>query len=247
MKAALTAAERGHQVILLEKENVLGGKLSVADYDDYKQDLKRYRDYLLHQIDKSGVEVRLNTDATPEMIQKLQADALFVAVGADVTTPPIPGIQFAQQAADAYARLNEIRGRIAVIGGGTIGSEIGLELAERGNEVHIVELTDTLNAQGNALYRIAIRQHMDRCKTLHTMLLTQCKEIKADGVVVSNQAGEQFIAADHVLLATGLRSKRDLAQSFYGVVQDTFVIGDCNRVGNVKDAVELATLIAMNL
>ena len=247
MKAALVAAERGHRVILLERSGVLGGQLSVADYDDYKQDLKRYRDYLIHQVGKSDIDVRLNSEATFELVKDLQPDALFVAVGAEVTTPSIPGVQYARQAVYAYPQLDELKGRIVVIGGGTIGSEIGLELAERGNEVHLIELTDTLNAQGNMLYRIAIRQHMDQCKTLHTMLLTQCKEIRTDGVVIFSKTGEQFIAADHILLATGLRAKRELAQSFYGIVQDTFMIGDCNRVGNVKDAIELATLIAMNI
>jgi 2,4-dienoyl-CoA reductase-like NADH-dependent reductase (Old Yellow Enzyme family)/thioredoxin reductase len=247
MKAALTAAERGHRVILLEREDTLGGKLSVADYDDYKQDLKRYRDYLKRQVLRSDIDVRLNTKATAEMICRLTPDALFVAVGAEVTMPPIPGVENAMQALDAYPRLDELKGRIVVIGGGTIGSEIALELAERGNPVYLIELTDTLNAQGNMLYRIAIRQHMDQCPDLHPMLLTVCREIQAKGVVVGNKDGEQFIAADHVILATGMKAKRDLANSFFGIVQDTFLIGDCNRVGNVKDAVESATMIAMNI
>jgi 2,4-dienoyl-CoA reductase-like NADH-dependent reductase (Old Yellow Enzyme family)/thioredoxin reductase len=247
MKAALTAAERGHQVILLERSERLGGQINCSDYDDYKQDLKRYRDYLLTQVKKSTVEVRLNTEATPEMVRKLEPDALIIAVGADVVTPAIPGVEHAKQAVEAYPHLNEMRGKIVVIGGGTIGSEIGLELAERGNTVHIVEITDTLNAQGNMLYRIAIRQHMEKCKTLHTMTETKCKEIKADGVVVEKDGEERFLEADHILLATGLRSRRDVAHSFYGITQDTFIVGDCNRVGNIKDANELATLIAMNL
>ena len=247
MTAALTAAERGHQIILLEKSGALGGKLSVADYDDYKQDLKRYRDYLLRQVKRADIDVRLATEATPEMIQKLRPDALFVAVGADVSTPPIPGVENALQAVDAYPRLDELKGKIVVIGGGTIGSEIGLELAERGNTVYLVELTDTLNAQGNMLYRIAIRQHMDKCPNLHPMTLSSCKEIQPEGVYIENKDGPQFIEADHVILATGLKAQRDLANSFFGIVQDTFIIGDCNRVGNVKDAVEWATMIAMNI
>ena len=247
MKAALTAFRRGHQVILIEKEARLGGQLKVADYDDYKQDLKSYRNYLTRQIDKSNVEVHLNTEATPALVEKLKPDAMVVALGADIATPPIPGVEHARQAVDAYPDLDKMKGRITVIGGGTIGSEIALELAERGNAVNLIEITDTLNAQGNMLYRIAIRQHMEKCEMLHVMIETRCKEIRADGIVVENGGQEQFIEADHILLATGLRSRRELAQSFYGITQDTFIIGDSNRVGNVKDAVEMATLIMMNI
>ena len=247
MKAALTAAERGHQVILLERTDRLGGQLKVADYDDYKQDLKRYRDYMITQIGKSNVDVRLNTGASPEKVRELKPDVLLIAIGADNATPPIPGVAYARQAVEAYPDIDRMKGKIVVIGGGTIGSEIGLELAERGNTVHLIEITDTLNAQGNMLYRIAIRQHMEKCGTLHTMVETRCKEIRPDGIVVEKDGQEQFIEADHILLATGLRPRRELAQSFYGITQDTFIIGDSNRVGNVKDAVETAALIMMNI
>ena len=248
MKAALTAAERGHKVILLEKSDRLGGQINCSDYDDYKQDLRRYRDYLLTQMKKSTVEVQLNTEATPEMVKNLEPEALIIAVGADVITPPIPGVEYARQAVEAYPDLDKMKGKIVVVGGGTIGSEMGLELAERGNEVYIVEITGTLAEKGNILYRIALRQHMNKCKSLYPMTETKCKEIKANGVVVEGKDGkEQFLEADHVLLATGLRSRRELAHSFYGIIPETAMIGDCDRVGKVLEATNDAYFIAANL
>ena len=248
MKAALTAAERGHKVILLEKAGKLGGQINCSDYDDYKQDLRRYRDYLLTQMKKSTVEVHLNTEATPEMVKELKPNALIIALGADTTTPPIPGVEHARQAVEAYPDLDKMKGKIVVIGGGTIGSEVGLELAERGNEVHIVEITDTLAEKGNMLYRIALRQHMEKCESLYPMLETKCKEIKENGVVVEGKDGkEQFLEADHVLLATGLRSRRELAHSFYGITPDTAMIGDCDRIGKVLEATNDAYFIGENL
>ncbi len=248
MKAALTAAERGHRVTLVEKTNQLGGQLKVADCDDYKQDLRRYRDYLLRQVAKSGVEVRLNTEATPEMVRGMQPDALIIAVGADNVVPPIAGVEHTRQAVDAYADIDKMKGKVVVIGGGTIGCEIGLELAERGNEVHVVEITDKLAAQGNMLYRIALRQHMERCATLHTLMETRCKEIRAEGVLVEGKDGKgHFLEADHILLATGLKPRRELAHAFYGITPETAMIGDCDRVATVLEATNDAYFIAANI
>lgn len=248
MKAALTADEKGHNVTLIEKSDKLGGQINCADYDDYKVDLKRYRDYLLTQIEKSGVEVQLNTVATPEMVKGMEPDSVIIAVGAAPITPPIPGVEYARQAVDVYPELDDLKGNIVMIGGGTIGCEMGLELAERGNEVHVVELTDTLAAKGNMLYRIALRQHMEKCDTLHTLTETECKEIREDSVVVVGKDGEETVlAADHILLATGLKSKRELANSFYGITPETAMLGDCQRVAKVLEATNEAYLVASNL
>lgn len=247
IKAALIADQRGHDVILMEKTEKLGGQINVCDHESHKQDLRSYRDYLLRQISKSKVDVRLNTEATPEIVRKLNPDALIIAVGAESTKPAIPGLEYAKQAIDVYPKLNEIKGNIVVIGGGTIGSELGLELAEKGNTVHIIEITNKLNAQGNLHYRIAIRQHMEKCETLHTLLETRCKEIKENGVIVEKDGKEHFIEAEYVLLAVGMTPKREFAQSFYGAAHETYLLGDCYRVANVKEAILSATLIAMNI
>jgi NADPH-dependent 2,4-dienoyl-CoA reductase/sulfur reductase-like enzyme len=247
IKAALTAEERGHRVTLLEKSNRLGGQINVADFDEYKQDLRRYRDYLLAQMQKSHIDVRMDTEVTPELVQELKPDALIIAVGADPITPKIPGVEHAIQAIDAYSHLEDMKGTIAVIGGGIIGSEVGLDFAKRGNQVHIIELTDTLNAQGNMLYRIAIRQHMAMYPDLHTMTETQCTQIQADGIKIVNKDGEQFIAADHIILAVGMKPRRALAQSFYGITPDTALIGDCDRVARVLEATNDAYFIGANI
>jgi pyruvate/2-oxoglutarate dehydrogenase complex dihydrolipoamide dehydrogenase (E3) component len=199
-------------------------------------------------VNKSSVDVRLNTEATPELVKKLEPDALIVAVGGETTTIPVPGVEYARQAVDIFSELDTLKGKIVIIGGGTVGSELGLELAENGNTVHIVEITDKLAEKGNSLYRIALHQHMEKCETLHSLTETHCKEIRKDGVVIEKKDGaEEFLQADHILLATGLRPKRELAYSFYGITRNTYLIGDCHRVANVKEAILSATLIAMNI
>ena len=248
IKAALTADQKGHNVVLLEKSDRLGGMINFSDYENHKMDLNRYRNYLLTQIEKSDIEVHLNQSATPELVRGIHPDAVIIAVGSSPITPPIPGVEYARQAVDVYPKLDELKGNIVVIGGGSIGCEIGLEFAERGNEVYVVELTDALAAKGNMLYRIGLHQHLSRYENLHTLTETRCMEIREKEVVVVGKDGEErILKADHVLLAVGFRANKDLAHSFYGITPETAMIGDCNQVATVLEANNLAYLIASNL
>ena len=248
MKAALTADARGHEVILLEKEKELGGQLKHAVYDNYKQDVYKYQEYLKNQLRKSNVDVRLGVEATPALVADLAPDDLIVAVGAEFSVPPIPGIENTTLATEIYPKLNEIRAKVAVVGGGTVGAEIGLQLAENGNDVTIIEMKDVLAASGNWLYRHALRAHVQKCDSLHAELSASVQKINKDSVTYKNAAGEAVtVHADLILNATGLTPKRDLAQSFFGITPNTAIIGDCRKVGTVIEATNDSYFIAANI
>lgn len=241
ISAALAAVQRGHQVTLFEKSARLGGALAHVVKEHYKEDIRLYLDYLLGQVEKSDIAVRLNTAATPEVVKGLQPDAIFVAVGARPVKPPIKGIT-RENVIDFYQAIDNpdcIGQDVVIIGGGTIGAEIGLELAElEAKNVTIVELADQLAAQGNMLYRIALRQKLDAVNTLTQMLETVCKEITDTGVLVATRDGvEQFIKADTIIIATGVTADRTGAESFYGITPDTFTIGDCEKPRKIMEAV----------
>lgn len=249
-KAALTASEKGHKVILLEKEAVLGGQINVSDFDKSKQDLKRYRDYLRYQVaHDSNIDLRLNTEATPEFIQDLHPDALIIAVGAEAIIPPIQGIEYAKQALEVYPDINTITGKkVVVIGGGTIGSEIALELGERNNQVSIIETGDTLAAKGNWLYRLALYQHINKCGDKITKYLNSTvTEIKEHSVMIKKDNEVKEIEADLIILSVGMKPKRSLAHSFYGIVPRTYMIGDCKNVNKVIEATNDGYFIASNI
>lgn len=248
MKAALTADEKGHHVILLEKEKDLGGQLRHAVYDHYKEDLSKYVNYLKCQLAKSDVEIRLGVEATPEYVAQLEPDDLIVAVGADFTVPHIPGIENTRLAVSIYPELDTFKGKVVVVGGGTVGAEIGLELAENGNDVTIVEMRDVLAASGNWLYRHALREHVGRCESLHVELGATVQEIRKDSVVYVNDAGETVeCPADLILNATGLKSRRALANTFFGITPRTTIVGDCRKVGTVVEATNDSYFIAANI
>ncbi len=251
MSVAIAARQRGHEVILFEKSDRLGGVLRYVEREHYKQDIRLYLKYLVGQIQKSGADVRLNTAATPELVRELKPDALFIAVGSLPVTPHIEGIHNKNVIGFYEAIENEdaIGQDIVIIGGGAIGAELGLELAElKGRNVTIVELTNKIAAQGNLLYRIALRQKMDTTPALSCLMETTCKIITPEGVnVLSKDGAERLIKADTVIVATGVAPNRALAESFLGITPDTFLIGDCDKPRKIMEAVFEGHTIASHL
>jgi 2,4-dienoyl-CoA reductase-like NADH-dependent reductase (Old Yellow Enzyme family)/thioredoxin reductase len=251
LMAAITARQRGHRVTLFEKNDFPGGALHYVAMEHYKEDIRSYLEYLLRKVRVSGADIRLSTGATPELVKGLEPDALFVAIGADPAEPAIPGIDL-PHAVDFYHAIQHgeaLGKRAAIIGGGTIGAEIALELAElHGKEVFLVEMTGEIAAQGNMLYRIALRQKMDAAPNLVRLLNTRCVEITPDTVLLEDDKKEtRRIPVDSVVIAAGVKAKRDEAASFYGITPDTFTIGDCNNPGKIMEAVFEGYAIASRL
>lgn len=249
--AALTAAERGHEVTLFESEDVLGGQLQYVAREHYKQDIKAYLEYLLRRVAASGIDVRLNTHATPEIVKGLAPDALVIAVGATEIEPPIPGTDLAHVMTgnEAILREDELGDRIVIVGAGSIGAEIGLELARlHGKDVTMVDIADTYAPQGNSLYREGLRQKVDDTDSLRFLFRTRCSGIDAEAVTVIDDSGqERRLPADNVVVSVGMRARTQEAHAFYGITPEVVMVGDCVRPRIIMDAVFEGHTYAMNL
>lgn len=245
MKAAVTAFDRGHEVFLIEKTGALGGLNKCADYAESKQDLRRYKDYLICQVQKRGIFVMLHTQATPELVADLNPQALLLALGSDPVIPPVEGIERAMGVMEAYPVLKEMPEKIVILGGGTVGCELGLELGELGRQVTIIEMGDRLHRQDNRLYDLALEEHMGNCKNLTALVKTECLKISEDGVTVRREDGStETLPAGRVIVAAGLRPKQEEALGFFGICPETYLIGDCKRIGKMREANESAFFTA---
>lgn len=240
LKAALTAVERNHRVTLFEKSGELGGLINVAEHEPRKIDLKNYKSYLIGRVLNSNVQIHLNTEATPAMIKEMDPDTVIVAVGSVPDVPPIAGVDSPNvvQALDAYGKISTLGKKVVIIGGGEIGCELGLVTSEAGINTTVIEMTDQLAARGNLLYQNGLKILMEKEKNLSWKLETTCDEITDKGVTMIDKNGnEAFIPADSVILATGMKPLRDLAESFYGLVYDVKIIGDCVHPRKMDDAI----------
>lgn len=251
MQAAVVASKRGHEVILLEKTSSLGGQLKLVEKEYFKEDIARFLNYLNTQVKKSDVDVRYNCEATPEMVKSLNPDVIIIGVGAKERKLPLEGsdLKHVLLASEAIQNEEILGDKITVIGGGTIGSEIALEQSLiHGKEVTVIEMGDCLAPQGNTLYREALRQKIEQTKTLNIHLNAQTTRIIDTCVEVKTNDDKLLqIPCDTVIMSTGLLAKKELAHSFYGIVPETIMIGDCNQPRNIMDAVFEGYTIAMNI
>ena len=252
MQAAVTATQRGHKVTLLEKEDHLGGKLVFSEQVPFKHDLYRFMSYLIHQVDKLGVDVRLNTEATPESVAALKPDAVISAVGADAFILPVPGVEGANvlTAEEAYDRVKSgapLGQDLVVLGGGLVGCETGLFLAtEAGKKVTILEMLPEVATDEMHLTRDALLDRLNE----HTTVITKarCTGITADGVTyVDGDGNEHTVACDNVVLSAGMRPRQDLAESFRGTAPFFVVIGDAAKPSNVRNATRTGYDAALRL
>ncbi|MCD8109322.1 MAG: FAD-dependent oxidoreductase [Clostridiales bacterium] len=116
-QAAVTAAERGHQVILCEKTDRLGGTINFTDKDEDKADLMNAKNVIIRDALNSGAEIRMNTEVDKALIDEIRPDAIIIAVGAHPFVPSIPGIEKAINALYAYDRMDELGREVVIVGG----------------------------------------------------------------------------------------------------------------------------------
>lgn len=236
MNAALAAYENGHKVILLEKDDSLGGLLRISDNDNIKIDMQNYKANLVAQVEASDIEVRLNCEAAPDMVKALNPDELVVAVGSYPRKLKIPGIDRNNVFDVVNVHKVRLSGKLVVIGGGPSGCEIALGACKEGIDTTIIEMTDHIAENGNMLYAAAMREEFAALDNIHIMLKTTSLEITDEGVVVENADGRQTIPADYVVYSVGMIPRRELAEQFYGMVYDVKMVGDCMSARRINEA-----------
>ena len=231
MESARIADLMGHEVILLEKSGRLGGHLVEGGAPTFKEKTSDFLDWLRLQIKKSNVNVRLNTAATPELITELQPDAFIIAVGSHYADPPIPGIECTLHADRAL--LDELDAKkIVVIGGGLVGSETALTLAELGKQVTIIEMLPEIVPDHEPGAKAALTFQLNE-KNVAIQTGKKVKQITSDGVVCEDG---QKVSCELVVNATGLAANCQEVRTLSDIVPNTYVIGDCVAARKIYNA-----------
>jgi 2,4-dienoyl-CoA reductase-like NADH-dependent reductase (Old Yellow Enzyme family)/thioredoxin reductase len=249
MKAAVTAAERGHAVTLYEKNDELGGLLRHTDYSPESWPLKDFKDYLIRQVAKAGVKVLLNTDATPKTVRAGGYDTVLAAAGAEPVMPRIPGAEgkHVWNFFDVYKNEKALGKKIVFIGGGEFGGVMtGMFLAKAGHNVTVITSGKEIYRNVRVHYPEAIVYAYDHLTTYDYITGAMVTGI-SDGKVAYTDANDkkQSIKADDVVIYGGLKARQEEALAFYDTARQFFAIGDCTeRGGNVQRSIRSAFFAA---
>ena len=239
MEAARSAAIAGHEVILFEKDGELGGQLKSAATPDFKSQLRELVKWYKRQMEIHKVDVRFNTEVTEDMPELEEADAIIVATGAVPLMPNIKGIENAVDIISAHTNKEKLKGeRIIYCGGGLSACDSALENAMESKKVTIVEMLDDVAVDDHFINKAALipmlKKHGVEIYTGHRVI-----EIAPDGVkAVTKDGREVFIPGDTMVAAFGMKPNNRVSEKIYSKYHiKTRVIGDCQKVGRVGNAI----------
>lgn len=247
MEAAITAAHRGHDVTLVEKSSDLGGNLHPAGAAYFKEDIRKLCKVLIKRVKEAGVKVVMNTEVTPEYVEKFNPDALFVAIGSNELCPPIKGMELPNvvMAIDAELHPEKLGKRIAIMGGGLVGAEAAVSFHHEGKECSIIEMKSAVAEEVNSFYRGGLMPEIEKAAKCYVN--TKVKEIVKEGVLCEREGEEFVVEADSVVCALGFRAPYDKVDALCDRVDEYYIIGDCKNVGQIYHAINEAYYAAMRV
>jgi len=248
MVAAVTAADRGHSVTLYEKNSELGGQLFTERFIPFKKDLYNFVKVFEKRLSKAGVDVRLNTELSAEQAAAENADVIIVAVGAKQIIPQIPGIE--SEIVTGLEALHQetptLGQKVVILGGGLVGSECAIYLDGLGKDVTVVEMKDDWATDSYFMHKTAMSMQLKE-RDIKIIVNTKAKAVTPEGLVCDTSDGEVTLEADSILLAAGMVSDRDVADSFDNTAPRVFKTGDCIKPGRVIEAVTLGYYRALDI
>lgn len=248
MEAARVCALCGHDIKLYEKRK-LGGVLIEASVPEFKDDLKRLIGYFTTQIKKLKIEV-IREEATIDSIKDGGFGAVIIAVGGSPIKPDVAGIDkpIVTGALEVLNGKAHIGQRILIVGGGVVGTEVGLFLAEQGKEVIFVEMLDEFMTGIGPDDRIVYEERLAKQNVIiHTG--KRLESVHDKGAVVADKySRKEEILADSVVLAVGFAPQPTLVEQLERETHlEVYAVGDCMSPRKIFDAIHEGHLVARQL
>ncbi len=235
--AAMVLQDRGFHPVLFDRSDRLGGTLNVADKGSGKEKITRLVDSMVAEAASRGIEMRLGREASLDEIAALSPCGVFVAVGGRPFIPHIPGVDGDNVvvAEDVLLGRAPVIGDCVVVGAGMTGLETAEVLLKAGHRTTVV---DQLASIGTGVFILVIRDVQERMEPYHPEYLPGHRliAITKEGVQLDGPEGTRFVPADTVILALGVRPKREVAEAFINAFPHVRVVGDAVHCGRILEA-----------
>ena len=235
--AAYTAARRGHDVLLCEKEDRVGGILKSEEVLPFKQEMFRLGDSLRILAEKAGAKILTGQEVTKEFAEAYQPDALIIAVGSSPLRPAIPGLDGENVIVvnDLYKHEKPVTDSVVVFGGGISGAECAVHMGMEGKQVHLVEMRDDVALDAVIRQRPLLLEKLGKFCTVHTGY--RGLEVTSEGIWCETKAGEKvLVPGTTVICALGQRPNQKIVEELIDCAPFVRVIGDANSVGTITKA-----------
>lgn len=236
--AAYTAALRGHDVLLCEKEDRVGGILKSEEVLPFKQEMFLLGESYRLLAERAGAKIVTGQEVTKEFADSYKPDALIIAVGSSPLRPPIPGLDGENVVLvnDQYKHEVEIGDEVVVLGGGLSGAECAIHMGMEGKTVHLVEMRDEVAPDAVIRQRPILLDKLGKYCTVHTGY--KALEVTKEGVRCETKNGEKvLVPGKTVICALGQRSNTAAVEELLDCAPFVRVVGDAGAVGTITKAV----------
>ena len=248
-EAARVLTLRGHEAVIYEKNNRLGGNLIPGGAPDFKEDDIALANWYTHALNELKVQVNLNSKITKEEILKLNFDSVIIATGSTPKVFPLGDDEKVFTAVDVLMEKKDCKDKTVIVGGGLVGCELALHLVSKGKKVTIVEALDKILALNGPLCS-ANSDMLEKLIPFNNIDVKTNSKVKSfkDGILeYETKNGIEKISCDSVILSVGFKEEDSLYKELEFEVPEIYLLGDARKVSNIMyaiwDAYEVANHI----
>jgi 2,4-dienoyl-CoA reductase-like NADH-dependent reductase (Old Yellow Enzyme family)/thioredoxin reductase len=245
LEAARVARKRGHRVTLWEKSSSLGGQMRLASIPPHKETFRRALDWLIREVEREGVEIKLNTEGDSGNIPEEKPDGVILAAGARPIFPETFSGPKVMTAWDVLAGKKTGK-EVLILGGGMVGMETAEFLSANGCRVTVVEMLPKPAADMEGTTRALLLERLP-ASGIGVKLSTKVEQVRDGRVWVESEEGKVCLEAETVVLALGAQPNGEILQALKGKVSPLFPVGDCLEPRKAREAIHEGFLTALQI
>jgi 2,4-dienoyl-CoA reductase-like NADH-dependent reductase (Old Yellow Enzyme family)/thioredoxin reductase len=251
LEAAIIAKQRGHDVVLAEKEEHLGGQLNHALKPPQKDGIAKLVDYFSKQVKKLGIKIYLGKYVTKDFVQEIKPDIIVMATGSTPRFPDISGIERenVSLAIEVLEGKKVLGKRVVVIGGGQVGLETADFLAEAGKEVVVLEMLSEVGIDIPPRNKMFLMKKLSE-ENIQIFVDRKVEEIYDKGVRANHLGHQEEFRGDAVVISVGSNPERTLMEELKEIIPELegfYVIGDCVEPRKALEAIYEGARVAREI